>query len=56
LYIYIFLSFSGAFSFEDVMQVGGKDEHVKVQEIKKDIQFDDAVNIQFTSVCFLRTP
>ena len=51
-FIFCHVSFySGAFSFEEGMSVGGKDEHDKVQEIKKTIQFDDAVNIQFTSVC-----
>ena len=42
--------FSGAFSFEDVLAVGGKEDKLKVEQLQKSIKFDDPVNIQFTSV------
>eukprot|EP00111_Clytia_hemisphaerica_P006347 TCONS_00018396-protein len=40
---------SGAFSFEDALAIGGKEEKLKVEQLQKGIQFDDPVNIQFTS-------
>uniref|UniRef100_A0A7M5X7U4 Medium-chain acyl-CoA ligase ACSF2, mitochondrial n=2 Tax=Clytia hemisphaerica TaxID=252671 RepID=A0A7M5X7U4_9CNID len=39
----------GAFSFEDALAIGGKEEKIKVEQLQKGIRFDDPVNIQFTS-------
>lgn len=45
-----FLIISGTFSFDDALSIGGKEERQKLEQVQKHIKFDDAVNIQFTSV------
>ncbi|XP_072171614.1 medium-chain acyl-CoA ligase ACSF2, mitochondrial-like [Diadema setosum] len=39
----------GAFSMNDVMQMGGAEERALVDQGRKTLQFDDVINIQFTS-------
>ena len=42
--------FPGAFKFNDVMKLGGAAEITEMQNLQAKLQFDDAINIQFTSV------
>ncbi len=39
----------GAHSFEAVAAMGRADQHARLAELAKTLQFDDAINIQFTS-------
>ncbi|GFS92494.1 hypothetical protein NPIL_488661, partial [Nephila pilipes] len=39
----------GTFDFKDVFNCGNKESDILLSEIEKSIQFDDPVNIQFTS-------
>jgi fatty-acyl-CoA synthase len=39
----------GMLNFDDVAQAGGNAERVKLAELGPKLQFDDAINIQFTS-------
>lgn len=39
----------GAFPFEDIPSMGGAAERAKLAELAPRLQFDDAINIQFTS-------
>jgi fatty-acyl-CoA synthase len=39
----------GMLNFDDVAQAGGNAERVKLAELAPKLQFDDAINIQFTS-------
>ncbi|HEU5020126.1 MAG TPA: AMP-binding protein [Pseudolabrys sp.] len=39
----------GFLSFDDVLTMGGETERARLQELSKTLQFDDPVNIQFTS-------
>ncbi len=48
------LTFSGAYTFEEVFSAGGSEDMRQVLALEKEIQMDDAVNIQFTSVGHLR--
>lgn len=51
-----FACFSGTFSFEEVMTMGSSREHHQLAELTNQLQFDDPINIQFTSVsatCYL---
>nr|CAB3219790.1 acyl-CoA synthetase family member 2, mitochondrial-like [Phallusia mammillata] len=41
--------FHGTYKFQDVMSAGGPREVAKVHNLQKQFQFDDAINIQFTS-------
>ena len=36
----------------EVSRLGGSNEEQIINQLKREIQSDDAVNIQFTSVCF----
>ena len=40
---------SGMFSFEDILEVGKSESDDSLNEIGKSLQFDDPINIQFTS-------
>lgn len=40
---------NGTFNFDDVMEMG-QDKRQDVEKLCRDLQFDEAVNIQFTSV------
>ena len=42
--------FGGAFKFGDVFESGGGDDFSRLSEMDKEVQMDDPVNIQFTSV------
>ena len=42
--------FGGAFKFGDVFEAGGGDDFSRLSEMDKEVQMDDPVNIQFTSV------
>ena len=37
-------------SFQELMEMGGADERQQVQNLQKELQSDDPINIQFTSV------
>ena len=39
-------------SFQELMETGGAEERRKVEELQKELQCDDPINIQFTSVSF----
>ena len=41
--------FPGTLAFEDVTRMGGAQHHEQLAELARTLQFDDAVNIQFTS-------
>ena len=51
LCLFLFMSCSGTFSFNEVMNLGGQSEKEDLDSIQRTLQFDDAINIQFTSVC-----
>ena len=38
-------------TLNDVLCFGGIGERQKVQNLQHELQFDDPINIQFTSVC-----
>ena len=40
----------GTFTLQDVLNFGGIAEKQKVSQMQYDLQFDDPINIQFTSV------
>ena len=42
--------FSGALCFEDILRSGMKEDYKTLAKLENDIQMDDPVNIQFTSV------
>lgn len=42
--------YRGAFRYSDVINAGGSEAKLKLDKLQKEIDFDDAVNIQFTSV------
>ncbi|HYM31679.1 MAG TPA: AMP-binding protein [Candidatus Cybelea sp.] len=39
----------GTFAFDDVLAKGGVREHARLQDLSHTLQFDDPINIQFTS-------
>ncbi|XP_077984125.1 medium-chain acyl-CoA ligase ACSF2, mitochondrial-like [Glandiceps talaboti] len=41
--------FPGAYMFDDVMEAPSKQHFIQVEECQDDLQFDDPINIQFTS-------
>ncbi len=41
---------SGTFILEDVLNFGGIAERQKIHDLQSHLQFDDPINIQFTSV------
>lgn len=43
-------NFPGTFSFDDVMDMGKEDHFKHIEKMKSVLQFDQPVNIQFTSV------
>lgn len=51
----ILFQFRGAWSFDDILNAGGKKEREMLEQLSKDITPDDPVNIQFTSVCDYNT-
>ena len=42
--------FKGALMFDDVMDMAKDEHHKEVKDLSKVLQFDDPINIQFTSV------
>ena len=42
---------SGAMKISDVMEAGGSKEKNQLHDLRHQLQFDDPINIQFTSVC-----
>ena len=49
---------SGAIMFQELIQTGGAKERRQLQELQRELQSDDPINIQFTSVskrCILNT-
>ena len=40
----------GAFLFSDVMEMGKSEHYDVIEKCKRSLQFDDVMNIQFTSV------
>ncbi len=51
---YLFQSFifRGTFTLDDVFNFGGIAERQKIHDLQSQLQFDDPINIQFTSVSF----
>ena len=47
--------FGGAFKFGDVFEAGGRDDFSRLSDMGKEVQMDDPVNIQFTSVSLRHT-
>lgn len=43
-------SFPGTYNFDDVMEMGESDDFSSICNIQDKIQFDEPINIQFTSV------
>ena len=41
---------SGAFKYSDVVQAGSAKTRQRIQDMQRKLQFDDPINIQFTSV------
>ncbi|XP_064632359.1 medium-chain acyl-CoA ligase ACSF2, mitochondrial-like [Lineus longissimus] len=41
--------YPGTFRFQDVMEMGNKELRSEIENMQSDLQFDDAINIQFTS-------
>ena len=39
-------------SFQELMEIGGTEERKKLEELKNELQCDDPINIQFTSVSY----
>lgn len=49
----------GAFQWKDLMQAGSSQHYQELEDLQKKINFDDPINIQFTSVLrseFLKKP
>ena len=44
---------SGTLLFSEVLDMGGPKEIAAIRDLQKDIQFDEPINIQFTSVSLL---
>ena len=42
--------FRGAFKFDDILEAAGPAEVKAILDIQDTLQFDDPINIQFTSV------
>lgn len=42
--------FSGTFSFQELMEMGGIEDRQQVENLQKELQSDDPINIQYTSV------
>ncbi len=40
---------TGTFAFDDVLAMGGAGEHARLADLAGELQFDDPINIQFTS-------
>ena len=40
----------GTFSFQELMEMGGIDDRQQVENVQKELQSDDPINIQYTSV------
>ena len=47
-----FGDFSGTLSFQELMETGGAAERQQVQDLQRELQSDDPINIQFTSVSY----
>ena len=45
-------SYRGTFILQDLMNFGGIAERQKIHDLQSILQFDDPINIQFTSVSF----
>lgn len=44
---------SGAIMFQELMQTGGAKERRQLQKLQRELQSDDPINIQFTSVSYI---
>lgn len=44
---------SGAIMFQELMQTGGTKERRQLQKLQRELQSDDPINIQFTSVSYI---
>ena len=42
--------FSGTFSFQELMEMGGIEDRQQVENLQKELQSDNPINIQYTSV------
>lgn len=40
----------GTFSFQELMEMGGIEDRQQVENLQKELQSDDPINIQYTSV------
>ena len=46
----VIIIFSGTFSFQELMEMGGKEDRQQLENLQKELQSDDPINIQYTSV------
>ena len=46
----VIVIFSGTFSFQELMEMGGKEDRQQVENLQRELQSDDPINIQYTSV------
>ena len=46
----LLLDLSGTMRFEEIMRTGGFDEKKQLENLQNELQSDDPINIQFTSV------
>ena len=49
-------NYPGTFKSADVYEMGNSEHNQTIEGLKKTLQFDDAINIQFTSVSFVNFP
>lgn len=42
--------FSGTIAFQELMETGGTEEKRELHKLQNELQIDDPINIQFTSV------
>lgn len=42
--------FSGTMAFQELMETGGAEEKRELHKLQNELQSDDPINIQFTSV------
>lgn len=51
--MFFVFNLSGAMTFQELIQTGGTQERRQLQELQGELQSDDPINIQFTSVSYI---
>lgn len=51
--VFFVFNLSGAMTFQELIQTGGTQERRQLQELQGELQSDDPINIQFTSVSYI---